>query len=124
MKELMAKLMKSKSKDEEPQDKLDARRCVLEELRDEMKSIMKEALADGLKKVSVAADSKEGLKEGLDKAKEIVESGPEGLASEEPGEDKAEEMSEASSEELEEEPAELDDEDAKQRALKRFLQKA
>ena len=47
------------------------------DLTKEMGGVAKDALRNqvkGLKKVTVASDSPEGLEEGLDKAKEIVES--------------------------------------------------
>ena len=46
-----------------------AKKNVLSSLRDQAA----EAMGDKLKKVTVAAPSEEGLKKGLDKAKEIVE---------------------------------------------------
>jgi ubiquinone biosynthesis protein UbiJ len=39
----------------------------------ELSDILGEDLADGLKKVTVASDSKEGLKKGLEKAEEVLE---------------------------------------------------
>jgi len=44
---------------------------------DKMKKMAEDAMTDnlhGMKKVSVASDSKEGLEEGLEKAKEIISS--------------------------------------------------
>jgi hypothetical protein len=58
---------------------------LVEELRSMAEDMMKQDLTghmDGLKKVTVASDSKEGLKEGLEKAEHIVEGSPEGLESE------------------------------------------
>jgi hypothetical protein len=46
---------------------------VLKEIRDMASGLMQDDIkSKGLKKVSVAADSKEGLEEGLDKAKEML----------------------------------------------------
>ncbi len=77
--ELMEKKAKSQ-KDMMPLEK-DAKVKAVQAMRkmasDEMAGPLKQL---GAKKVSVMADSEEGLKEGLDKAEEIVE---EGLPSEE-----------------------------------------
>jgi hypothetical protein len=40
----------------------------------DLKSQMSKHMADGIKKVTVASDSPEGLKEGLEKAEDLVES--------------------------------------------------
>lgn len=61
-----------------------AKASVLEELRSMASEHMGKKL-DGLKKVSVASDSKEGLEHGLEKAREMVGS-PEGEEDCEPGE--------------------------------------
>lgn len=50
----------------------DAKMNVVKDLRDSASSMMKDKLG-GLKKVTVASDSKEGLEEGLDKAEELLE---------------------------------------------------
>lgn len=62
-------------------DKLEAKKAMLKSLKSEMKSMMGEGRNDlsdmlGKKKmkVEVDADSKEGLKEGLSKAEEIMNS--------------------------------------------------
>jgi hypothetical protein len=52
--------------------KMEAKAAAIKNLMEEMKSLMGSDLKDGLKKVTVASDSAEGLKEGLDKAKEIA----------------------------------------------------
>lgn len=52
-----------------------AKMGVLKHLSDMASEAMSGKLHDGLKKVSVASDTEEGLKKGIDKAKEIVESG-------------------------------------------------
>lgn len=68
----LAKLMKKKE-GAEPLDEnyKNAKMSMLEALRDEMHGMMKGDL-DGAKKVEVLSDSAEGLKHGLDKAKDIV----------------------------------------------------
>jgi len=75
MKMEMLKKLKSlkggKDCEMDPMEK-DAKKSVLSSLRSEAMGAMKEPL-QGLKKVSVAADSPEGLKSGLEKAEEIVE---------------------------------------------------
>jgi len=50
-----------------------ARRKMLDELRMKLREMMSKGPMDGMA-VKVASDSPEGLKEGLDKAKEIIES--------------------------------------------------
>jgi hypothetical protein len=52
--------------------KMEAKAAAIKNLMEEMKSLMGSDLKDGLKKVTVASDSPEGLKAGLDKAKEIA----------------------------------------------------
>lgn len=52
----------------------EAKMKVMQALSDEMGGAMKEKLK-GLKKVTVASDSKEGLKKGLEKAEQIVAGG-------------------------------------------------
>ena len=61
----------------------DAKSGVLKDLRDYASGLMKERL-DGLKKVTVASDSEEGLKEGLEKAEEILETKEESSEEEDP----------------------------------------
>lgn len=54
---------------------MDKRKAKLDSLRDlskEMKKMMGEGYADSMQKVTVAADSKEGLQKGLSKAQEIM----------------------------------------------------
>jgi len=70
--------MKMKEKKEEMKKKPNAARegkmCALKELRDLAASMMGEDLDDleEMKKVTVAAKDKEGLKAGLKKAQELV----------------------------------------------------
>lgn len=63
-------------KDMMPHEKK-AKMSVLEELQKQAADAMGGKL-DGVKKVSVMAPSKEGMKEGLEKAEEILEGMPEG----------------------------------------------
>lgn len=80
--EALKKLMQKKMEKEggmEPKAK-EAKMELLKELRDMASGMMKEDLdghLSGLKKVTVASDSQEGLKEGLEKAEDIVEKKPE-----------------------------------------------
>jgi len=67
----------------------------LKDLSDEMRKMMGEGY-EGIKKVTVASDSEEGLEEGLDKAKEILKKK---LGSEDMMEEES--MSESDDEELE-----------------------
>lgn len=67
-------------------ERLEAKQKVLSELRGMANESIGKDLP-GLKKVTVASDSDEGLKEGLDKAEEVVEEMPseeESLLPEEP----------------------------------------
>lgn len=68
LKMLMAKKKGSSMSDNEKEAKMG----VMRSLSSDMAQMMKDKLS-GLKKVSVASDSPEGLKEGLDKAKQMVE---------------------------------------------------
>jgi len=76
MYEKMAR-MASKKKNKEPMSDMEkkAKMGVLGSLRDEMSGMMSDKLKS-LKKVSVASDTKEGLKKGLEKAEEMVERAP------------------------------------------------
>lgn len=68
MKRLMGKKDKPKLSDVEKEAKLK----VLNSLKSDMEGMMGEGLK-GLKKVTVASDSPEGLQQGLEKAEELVE---------------------------------------------------
>lgn len=70
---------------------------ILQDLMSQADEMMGEKLKTGLKKVTVAAPTSEGLKKGLEKAEEIVE------AKEEPEAEEAEEYEEESEEMSEEE---------------------
>lgn len=100
-----------------------ASKKVLDELRGEAKSMMNEKMGK-LKKVTVASDSKEGLKKGLEKAEEILEGDEEkcGMCGKMPCEceemeDESEEMESEDSEEMSEE--EIDAKIAKLMAMKK-----
>jgi hypothetical protein len=58
------------------EDDIEAKKSVLSELKSDMEKQLAENLK-GIKKVVVTSNSPEGLKEGLEKAKEIVKSAPE-----------------------------------------------
>ncbi len=87
--------------------RMKARSSVLDELMDNMDDRDSKKL--GMGKVSVSADSKEGLKEGLDKAKDLVGKTPEmeSLNPEESTEEEASESPEMEAEEHEPTPEEL-----------------
>lgn len=59
--------------------KKDAKLSVLKHLREMASGMMGDDLKSGMKKVTVASDSTEGLKEGLNKAEDVVEDMPEGM---------------------------------------------
>lgn len=94
-------LKKVKMKPHEKAAKMKA----LDDLKGVMQDMMRGDL-DSVKKVTVAADSKEGLEEGLDKAKEMLPHGEDELE-EEASEPKEEEAVESPEEESKEEEMEL-----------------
>tara|TARA_R110000868_G_scaffold66014_10_gene197044 strand:+ start:3846 stop:4304 length:459 start_codon:yes stop_codon:yes gene_type:complete len=68
------KLMEKKKKDKPMSDMAkEAKMSVVKEMQAMAAGAMKDGLKGGLKKVTVASDSPEGLKEGLDKAKQIAD---------------------------------------------------
>lgn len=73
MSDKFGKMMKKKDKKIDGVEK-DAKMSVLSSLRDMASEAMGDKLKN-LKKVTVASDSEEGLKKGLEKAEEIVEGG-------------------------------------------------
>jgi hypothetical protein len=75
-KKMMESLMKKKGKGMD-KDKMEAKKAVIQELRQMAEEMMGGDLMEGMKKVTVASDSKEGLEEGLEKAKEILGEMPE-----------------------------------------------
>ena len=134
MSKLFDKLMEKKKKDGgkmRPEEK-EAKMGVLENLKQAMTESMSGKLG-GLKKVTVASDSTEGLKKGLDKAKEITGHLPESESeedSESPAHEAAESVEEetaeheAGSEESEDEectPEEIDAKIQKLLALKKKM---
>lgn len=81
MKDLMKMLEKKKSGDGEMDEtKMSAKMDVLKELRDLAASQAGDSVKKGMQEVSIMAPDKEGLKEGLEMAEEVVEEGPEGMA--------------------------------------------
>lgn len=80
------RLIEKKKKDGKELSEVEgkAKETVLSDLKDMAGKAMSDKL-NGLKKVSVASDSEEGLKKGLDKAKDIVEKMPEVKAESEEG---------------------------------------
>ena len=121
MKDLMKKALGDDGSDDM---KKDAKLKVLKELRSMASGMMGDDLKDGMmKKVTVASPNKEGLKEGLDKAKEILgEHAPdEGSDEEEASESPEEEASE--DEDLENcSPEEIDAKIAKLQEYKKKMQ--
>ena len=68
------KLLQKKKKDKPMSDVAkDAKMSVVKDLQQMASDAMRTGLKGGLKKVTVASDSPEGLKAGLEKAEEIVE---------------------------------------------------
>lgn len=86
----------------------EARSTVLEDLMDHLSDMGMDKVK-GLKKVTVASDSKEGLAKGLDKATEMVEKSPmEAMEDEDVSDHGANEVEE-NEEESEDEPESEDD---------------
>jgi hypothetical protein len=94
-------LMKKKKEGRMMSDnECEAKKKVVKSLKDFASEEMSKGLG-GLKKVTVASDSPEGLKKGLEKAEDIMEDMPEGdeespemeMADEESSEDSMEDMS-------------------------------
>lgn len=106
MEEKFKKLLEKKGSAKLSKPEMEAKKSVLEELKKMISSSMGEKL-HGLKKVTVASDSEEGLEKGLEKAQELVEKGPMALSEE--SEEESEESSEEYAEESEEAPAEEDE---------------
>lgn len=125
---LMKRLDKKGAKDLDPLEK-DAKMGVMKELSRQAGSMMGSKIHP-MMKAEVASDSKEGLKAGLGKAKQIIEGSPEeeageskeeeiqegdhdagpaeGSAEEEAGESKSEEDAEIEAEHADHSPEELD----------------
>ena len=97
--------------------RMDAKAAMAKELSDSLGSDIMGGI-EGMKKVTVASDSEKGLKEGLEKAEDVLESK---MEKEDEASDSEEEMSdeEESSPDLESEIAELEKElEDKKKALK------
>lgn len=71
MHERLKKLLEQEEKEQMRPAEHEARRSVLEDLRNQAHEALSGKLK-GMKKVSVMSDSPEGLKEGLDKAEELA----------------------------------------------------
>ncbi len=98
-----------KKKKEMPDHEKKAKMSVVQSMRDMADEAMGSKLG-GLKKISVASDSKSGLEHGLDKAKELAHkaAGGDSLGEYSPA-DQSEEASESPSMEAGEESGEQDD---------------
>ena len=81
--------------------KMDAKAAIAKELSDSLGSDIMEGIK-GMKKITVASDSEEGLKEGLEKAEDVLESKIDKEENE--SEEDSEEESEESEQEDEESP--------------------
>ena len=85
--------------------KMDAKAAMAKELSDSLGSDIMDGIK-GMKKVTVASDSEEGLKEGLEKAEDVLESKME------KEEENSEEEMEDSEEEMEDSEEEMEDEES------------
>lgn len=109
------KVLEKKMKDKKShlgENESKAKMSVLQDLKDSMADMMKDRLDGGLKKVTVASDSKEGIKKGLEKAKQLMNGDMSPAAAEHAGkmEDEEEEGAEHEASESEaEESAEHDE---------------
>lgn len=72
----MMEMMKGESSEGPDMEKVKAKMGVIEDLRNEMSGMMGNRVKDGLSKVEVSASDPEGLKEGLEKAEEVVDEAP------------------------------------------------
>lgn len=137
MKDLEKLLMKKADKQELSKPAIQAKMDVLKELFELSQKLLGEKVKGGMdemKKVTVMAPDKEGLKEGLDKAKEIADSPLVDMLSENEEEETPKEESEECADTLvdenkeessmsEEEPKEDSDEEESFLNLKRKLNK-
>lgn len=111
-KDMMMKMMGKKKEEEGGGDmKKDAKLSVLKELRKMASDMMGDDVKGGMmKKVTVAAPSSEGLKEGLHKAEDMMEGAPEAAEEDEGYDDMTDwpsDLSKYSPEEIEAKIAEL-----------------
>ncbi len=116
MKDLEKLLMKKQEESEMSDSDISAKKDVLKEMLSLVHKMMSDKTKggmEGMQKVSVMAPDKESLKEGLDKAMEIMEKGPESLVeeSEEPKDEEKETPEEELKEELKQEENLEDEED-------------
>lgn len=89
------KLLADKKPEKMKDIDLKAKKNALQGLFSELDDVMKDKLmSKDVKKVSVMSDSKEGLEQGLEKAKEIVEAKPEMIAPESEEMEEEQEISE------------------------------
>lgn len=93
MKEMLKKLMEKKGTSDMSPEYKNSKKEMLMQLMKEMDGMMAEPMKN-MKKVTVASPDKEGLEEGLDKAKEILSDKNEEMPDmEEESEDENEDMS-------------------------------
>lgn len=106
MDEMLKKIMARKKAEKMDPEYKSAKMGVLKDLHGEMSKLIGDDLK-GMKKVTVASPSDEGLKMGLEKAEELMEGKEESEEAEESEEGEGEE-SEMSAEEIEKKIAELE----------------
>jgi hypothetical protein len=117
--DLLKKKAAEQGKEPISPEHMEAKASAIKSLMSDLKHAMGGELHDGLKKVTVASDSQEGLKKGLDLAKKVVPTGmgdhnaptPEGVADLDPEELEESPEFEASENEADEEQG--SDEDRK-----------
>jgi hypothetical protein len=107
--------MLGKKKEKMGDAEKEAKMSVIKEMRNMASGIMGDNLKN-LKKVTIASDSKEGLEEGLDKAKEVIEKQPMQEESDESSEEEQMEDCNMSEDEIDEKIKELMDMKAKLKA--------
>lgn len=119
--DLIKKKLEEQKKNPADPKKLEAKAAMIKELMDTMKGGMADEIkhAKGMKKVTVASNSPEGLEAGLDKAKELVE-GEEESSSEDLHD--LEESSESEMKEASESPADEKSEDEKLSTVEKQLE--
>lgn len=115
MDEMLKKIMARKKAEKMDPEYKSAKMGVLKDLHGEMSKLIGDDLK-GMKKVTVASPSDEGLKMGLEKAEELMEGKEESEEAEESEEGEGEE-----SEEMEMTPEEIEKKIAKLEALKAKL---
>ena len=117
MNDKLLKALEKKGKKLDPVAK-EAKMGVLKDLSSQAGGLLKDKLK-GLKKVTVASDSKEGLEEGLDKAEELISGkiGEDGHEMEEEMEEPLE-VAEVSDEEEDLSPEQIEEQIQKLQALK------